>query len=65
MTEGGWRAISRIQANVTSMKDMIEALLELASVSRAHLQLEKLDLAQVAAEVARVGEMWGQKGPWT
>jgi len=53
MTEGGWRAISRIQANVTSMKDMIEALLELASVSRAHLQLEKLDLAQVAAEVAR------------
>lgn len=43
--------LDRIAAGITRMDEMINALLELANLSRWQLQVEPLDLSQIAAQV--------------
>jgi PAS domain S-box-containing protein len=43
--------LNRIRAGVTRMDEMIDALLELARLSRSQLRVERIDLSQIAAQV--------------
>ena len=46
------RHLERVRANAQKMGDLIDALLKLSRVSRAELRRERVDLAELAAEVA-------------
>lgn len=53
MTVDDREALLRIDANVVRMKEMIDALLGLAQVSRSELKVEEVDLAYVSAQIAQ------------